>query len=69
MSGTYQVTIPAAAVEAARLVVGDTFRIHADGDGRVVLIRESDLLDAFVGAFPGIVEVTDIEGLRGEWER
>jgi bifunctional DNA-binding transcriptional regulator/antitoxin component of YhaV-PrlF toxin-antitoxin module len=69
LSGKHQVTIPLAVVEAAHLAVGDTFRVEADGDGRVVLIRESDPLDAFVGAFPGIVEATDLEGLRGEWER
>lgn len=64
------ITIPVAVDEAARLAAGDAFRVEADcGDWRVAAVRVQDPLDAFIGAFPGIVEAADLDVLRGEWER
>jgi bifunctional DNA-binding transcriptional regulator/antitoxin component of YhaV-PrlF toxin-antitoxin module len=64
-----QVTIPVAALRAAHVEPGDVLQVQADGDGRLLLIRQADPLASLVGAFPGLSEATDLEGLRAEWER
>jgi bifunctional DNA-binding transcriptional regulator/antitoxin component of YhaV-PrlF toxin-antitoxin module len=62
-----QVTLPVAALRAAGIGQGDELRVEAEADGRIVLVRDGDPLDRFVGAIPGIAE--DLERLRDEWER
>lgn len=62
-----QVTLPVAALRAAGIGQGDELRVEAEADGRIVLVRDGDPLDRFVGAIPGIGE--DLERLRDEWER
>jgi AbrB family looped-hinge helix DNA binding protein len=64
-----QVTIPVAALLAAHVKPGDALRVETDGDGRLVLVRERDAFDELIGAFPGLSEAADLEGLRAEWER
>jgi antitoxin component of MazEF toxin-antitoxin module len=61
------VTIPVAALLAAHVQPGDALRVQADGDGRLILVRERDALDELIGAFPGLSAATDLEGLRSEW--
>jgi bifunctional DNA-binding transcriptional regulator/antitoxin component of YhaV-PrlF toxin-antitoxin module len=62
-----QVTLPVAALRAAGIGQGDELRVEAEADGRIMLVRDVDPLDRFVGAIPGIGE--DLERLRDEWER
>ncbi len=62
-----QVTLPVAAMRAAGIAQGDELRVETEADGRIVLVRDGDPLDRFVGAIPGIGE--DLERLRDEWER
>ena len=59
-----QVTIPVAALLAAHVEPGDVLQVRVDGDGRLLLIREEDPLAGLIGAFPGLSEATDLEGLR-----
>lgn len=44
-------------------------QVQVDGDGRLLLIRQGDPLASLIGAFPGLSEATDLEGLRAEWEQ
>src|SRR5215204_3747973 len=50
ISSKHQITIPADALRAAGLAVGDRVVAHADGPGRLVLEREHDVLAEFAGA-------------------
>ncbi len=56
-------------VQAARLQPGDPLLVDVPGDGKIVLVRDHDPLDDFVGAVPGLTAATDLERLRGEWDR
>jgi bifunctional DNA-binding transcriptional regulator/antitoxin component of YhaV-PrlF toxin-antitoxin module len=67
VSAKHQITIPADAMRAAGLEVGDRVVAHADGPGRVVLEREADILDEFAGALSGVYEVDELDELRDEW--
>lgn len=64
-----QITIPVDALAEAQVHPGDQLRVVADGRGRLVLTVVDDPLDALIGSAPGLSAATDLEGLRGEWER
>lgn len=68
ISAKHQVTIPMSAFTGAGLKAGDTVKAEALGPGRVVLIRQDDLLDEFSGALTtgGALRKT-VEQLREEW--
>jgi bifunctional DNA-binding transcriptional regulator/antitoxin component of YhaV-PrlF toxin-antitoxin module len=67
ISSKHQITIPADALRAAGLEVGDRVVAHADGAGRVVLEREHDILAEFAGAMTGAYATDELDGLRTEW--
>lgn len=67
ISAKHQITIPADALRAAGLEVGDRLIAHADGPGRVVLEREADVLGEFAGALSGVYEPRELDDLRDEW--
>ena len=67
ISAKHQITIPADALRAAGLEVGERLVAHADGPGRVVLEREADVLDEFAGALSGVYEARELDDLRDEW--
>ena len=67
ISSKHQITIPADALRAAGLEVGERVRATAAGPGRVVLEREQDLLDEFAGALTGTYRPDELAGLRDEW--
>lgn len=67
VSAKHQVTIPADALRAAGLQVGERLIAHADGPGRVVFERETDLLGEFSGALTGVYEANELAELRDEW--
>ncbi len=64
-----QVTLPVAALAKARVRAGDELRVTVEARGRILLERDQDPLDQFVGALPGLSEATDLETLRKEWDR
>jgi AbrB family looped-hinge helix DNA binding protein len=69
VSAKHQITLPVAAMREAGIEEGDELSVRVDGDGRLTLIRERDRIDQWAGAFPGLANATDLEGLRDEWER
>lgn len=68
ISSKHQITIPADALRAAGLEVGDRVVAHADGAGRVVLEREHDVLADFAGALTGAYRPNELDELRSEWD-
>ncbi|MGI9052702.1 MAG: AbrB/MazE/SpoVT family DNA-binding domain-containing protein [Ilumatobacteraceae bacterium] len=68
ISSKHQVTIPIDAMRAAGLEVGERLVARADGSGRVILERETDLLADYVGALTGTFEPDAVERLRQEWD-
>ncbi len=68
LSSKHQVTIPADALRAAGLEVGERLIFHAEGPGRVVLEREADVLDEFSGTLTGVYEPNELIHLRDEWD-
>ena len=68
ISSKHQITIPADALRAAGLDVGDRVVARADGAGRVVLEREHDILAEFAGAMTGAYTAVELDGLREEWD-
>lgn len=67
ISSKHQITIPADALRAAGLEIGDRVVAHADGAGRVVLEREHDILAEFAGTMTGAYAVNELDNLRREW--
>lgn len=67
ISAKHQITIPADALRAAGLEVGERVVAHADGPGRVVLQREADILDEFAGSLRGVYRADELDELRDEW--
>jgi bifunctional DNA-binding transcriptional regulator/antitoxin component of YhaV-PrlF toxin-antitoxin module len=68
ISSKHQITIPADALRAAGLEIGDRVVAHADGAGRVVLEREHDILREFAGAMTGAYAIDELDGFRKEWD-
>jgi len=71
VTSRYQTTIPQAAADAAGIRPGDELRVEAAGDGRVIMTREDDPVDALaaLGERLGIHYPPGyLEGLRAEWE-
>ncbi len=64
-----QVTLPVAVMAKARLKAGDALQVEVAGEGKIVLLREHDPLDDFIGAVPGVSAATDLKRLRAEWHR
>jgi bifunctional DNA-binding transcriptional regulator/antitoxin component of YhaV-PrlF toxin-antitoxin module len=69
VSSKNQVTIPVASLVEARIRPGDELRVEVEGDGRIVLVRDRDLLNQLVGSVPGLAVATDLEKVRAEWRR
>jgi bifunctional DNA-binding transcriptional regulator/antitoxin component of YhaV-PrlF toxin-antitoxin module len=67
ISSKNQITIPADALRAAGLEVGERVTAHADGPGRVVLEREHDILAEFAGALTGVYAANELDELHSEW--
>ena len=67
ISAKHQITIPADALRAAGLEVGERVVARAEGPGRVVLERESDIVDEFAGVLRGVYRDDELDELRDEW--
>lgn len=71
VTSKFQATIPQATAAAAGIRPGDELRVEAAGDGRVLMTREEDPVDALaaLGKRLGIHYPPGyLEGLRTEWE-
>jgi len=68
VSSKHQVTIPADALRAAGLEVGERLVAHAEGPGRVVFEREIDVLAELAGSLTGVYEPHEVDRLRDEWD-
>jgi bifunctional DNA-binding transcriptional regulator/antitoxin component of YhaV-PrlF toxin-antitoxin module len=64
-----QVTLPVAALAKARVRAGDELRVTVETLGKILLERDEDPLDKFVGTLPGLSAAADLEALRKEWDR
>jgi bifunctional DNA-binding transcriptional regulator/antitoxin component of YhaV-PrlF toxin-antitoxin module len=69
LSSKNQVTIPVRVLLAAHVQTGDELLVEAEADGRIVIMRERDPLDEFIGDIPGLSKATNLDELRQEWER
>ena len=67
ISSKHQITIPAQALRAAGLKVGERLLARVDGPGRVVLEREDDVLAQYAGILTGVYERDELDRLRSEW--
>jgi bifunctional DNA-binding transcriptional regulator/antitoxin component of YhaV-PrlF toxin-antitoxin module len=67
ISSKHQVTIPVDAMQEAGFRPGDRLRARAEGAGKVVLERESEPLDEFLGTLTGLYDGFDLDALRSEW--
>ena len=68
ISSKNQITIPASALRAAGLEIGERVVAHADGPGRVVLEREHDVIAEFAGSMTGAYTSNELGKLRDEWD-
>jgi AbrB family looped-hinge helix DNA binding protein len=64
-----QVTLPIDALVTAGLKPGDTLLVEAKANGEIVLRREEDPLDKYIGVFNGLYPPGYLDELRDEWER
>lgn len=69
VSSKHQVTLPVAALKLAQVKPGDEMRVEVKGNGRILLVREKDPLDNYVGVVPGLSSATHLPQLRREWGR
>ena len=61
-----RVTIPPHVLAAAGLRTGDRLVARADGAGRVVLVRQDDVLAEFAARLTGVWEPDELARVRGE---
>jgi bifunctional DNA-binding transcriptional regulator/antitoxin component of YhaV-PrlF toxin-antitoxin module len=63
-----QITIPVEALRGAGLEAGDRLVAHADGAGRIVLVRDHDVVAEYAGALTGAYRRDELDELRSEWD-
>lgn len=68
ITSQHQITLPVDALREAGLAAGDRLVARADGAGRIVLVREHDVLAEFSGALTGIYRPDELSTLRDEWD-
>lgn len=69
ISADGRITLASKVLAEAHLGPGDVLRVTGAGDGRILLEREADPLDQFIGSLPGLEKATNLQALRDEWER
>jgi bifunctional DNA-binding transcriptional regulator/antitoxin component of YhaV-PrlF toxin-antitoxin module len=67
ISAKSQATIPVQALRDAGLKPGDEVRVIAAGRGRLVLERDTNLVERHAGQLAGVYERGELEALRDEW--
>lgn len=68
MSSKHQITIPVDALRDAGVEAGERLLARADGPGRIILVREDDVLAAFAGALTDVYRPGELAALRDEWD-
>jgi len=63
-----QVTLPIDALLTAGVRPGDTLMVEAKATGEIVLRREEDPLDRYIGSMTGMFPPDYLRDLRDEWE-
>jgi bifunctional DNA-binding transcriptional regulator/antitoxin component of YhaV-PrlF toxin-antitoxin module len=69
LSSKHQATIPVKVLAESGLEAGDELRVRADGPGRIVLEREQEWWEPWVGAIPGFMTQEELQELKREWDR
>ncbi|MEO5885866.1 MAG: AbrB/MazE/SpoVT family DNA-binding domain-containing protein, partial [Candidatus Limnocylindrales bacterium] len=63
-----QVTIPVDALAIAGVGPGDTLMVEARPTGEIVLRRQEDPLERYIGSMTGMFPPNYLRDLRDEWE-
>lgn len=64
-----QVTLPVDVLVRAGLGPGDSLAVELWASGEIVLRREEDPLDRYIGSMTGMYPKGYLRALRDEWER
>ena len=68
VSSKNQVTLPIDVLLTAGVRPGDSLMIEAKATGEIVLRREEDPLDRYIGSMTGMFPPDYLRDLRDEWE-
>ena len=68
VSSKNQVTLPIDVLVAAGVRPGDSLMVEAKSTGEIVLRREVDPLQKYIGVFNGVYPPGYLDELRDEWE-
>jgi bifunctional DNA-binding transcriptional regulator/antitoxin component of YhaV-PrlF toxin-antitoxin module len=68
VSSKNQVTLPIDVLVTAGVRPGDSLMVEAKGTGEIVLRREEDPLDRYIGSMTGMFPPNYVRDLRDEWE-
>lgn len=68
MSSKNQVTLPIDVLMTAGLRPGDSLMVEAKANGEILLRREEDPLDRYIGSMTGMFPPDYLRNLRDEWE-
>lgn len=68
VSSKNQVTLPIDVLVTAGVRPGDSLMVEAKGTGEIVLRREEDPLDRYIGSMTGMFPPNYLRDLRDEWE-
>jgi AbrB family looped-hinge helix DNA binding protein len=63
-----QVTLPVDVLMTAGVRPGDSLMVEAKASGEIVLRREEDPLEKYIGVFDGMYPPAYLDELRDEWE-
>lgn len=68
MSSKNQITLPVDVLVTAGVRAGDSLLVVAKATGEIVLRREEDPLDRYIGSMTGMFPPNYLRDLRDEWE-
>lgn len=68
LSRKNQVTLPVDALAIAGVRPGDSLMVEAKTTGEIILRREEDPLQKYLGVFDGMYPPGYLDELRDEWE-
>ena len=68
VSSKNQVTLPIDVLVTAGIRPGDSLMVEAKSTGEIVLRREEDPLDRYIGSMTGMFPPNYLRDLRDEWE-
>ena len=68
MSSKNQITLPIDVLTTAGVRPGDSLMVEAKSTGEIVLRREEDPLERYIGSMTGMFPPNYLRDLRDEWE-